>query len=390
MAKGTRKCVSCGRELPEDVSFCLACGTPQSPRAAAAVKGSSALRLAILISAAVLALAGGVLAAVLLLRSPSEPPEEPSGPDAVLETTTGKDPAETETEPGTQPATEPQTTAETKETKDVKTDEPATVPETTAPVTTQIPAHTHNYSERVTKAATCTGTGVLTRTCTVCGRRETQTIPAKGHEFSVTEEKASTCVEAGRIVRTCAVCGERETETLPLAEHSFTLTSGTAATCTAASENAVYTCPVCGKPEERNEAALGHTTDDGVCARCGLLCHGDVTIYWHENYLEKIYSSGSVRQRFYIDQINIYSDAAGIWCSGIARTVEPANYDDKALLYIYNSQQTFILLQKPITVIPAGPGAEVVVPFDNLFLVSWDSLSRLSAKDLYLYMGVID
>ena len=51
--------------------------------------------------------------------------------------------------------------------------------------------HTHNYVESITKAATCTDTGVKTLTCS-CGDTYTETIPATGHNY-----ENGTCTECG-------------------------------------------------------------------------------------------------------------------------------------------------------------------------------------------------
>lgn len=57
---------------------------------------------------------------------------------------------------------------------------------TTAPAVTTTtapaPAHTHSYSSKVTKEATCTATGTMTYTCS-CGDKYTESIPAKGHDW---------------------------------------------------------------------------------------------------------------------------------------------------------------------------------------------------------------
>jgi len=44
-------------------------------------------------------------------------------------------------------------------------------------------SHTHSYSSKVTKAATCTNTGTRTYTCS-CGNSYTETISALGHDYS--------------------------------------------------------------------------------------------------------------------------------------------------------------------------------------------------------------
>ena len=65
-----------------------------------------------------------------------------------------------------------------------------------------IPAKGHSFSAWAeTKAATCTEAGEKTRTCTNCGKTETQPIPAKGHNWVVSADGTK---------RTCTNCGAEE------------------------------------------------------------------------------------------------------------------------------------------------------------------------------------
>ena len=77
---------------------------------------------------------------------------------------------------------------------------------TTFSVTVGEGTHAHSYSPVLTKAATCTETGIMTYTCS-CGDSYTETIPALGHEMSewvvVTEPTVSI---DGVIRRTCKHC----------------------------------------------------------------------------------------------------------------------------------------------------------------------------------------
>ncbi|MDY3304441.1 MAG: S-layer homology domain-containing protein [Clostridia bacterium] len=75
----------------------------------------------------------------------------------------------------------------------------------------------HNYdSGKVTKAATCKATGVNTKTCTVCGKKETSSIPKTEHQWDGgTIKVASSSTSAGNKVYTCKVCKETKTEVIP-------------------------------------------------------------------------------------------------------------------------------------------------------------------------------
>lgn len=67
-----------------------------------------------------------------------------------------------------------------------------------------IDVHAHAYTSEVTKAATCTESGVRTYTCS-CGDTYTEEIPATGHNY--------TCTDCGdSYVYTCENCGDTYTE----------------------------------------------------------------------------------------------------------------------------------------------------------------------------------
>lgn len=108
----------------------------------------------------------------------------------------------------------------TEATEAVQTTEPATATEPTAvptepaqtePADTQ-PAHVHSYTDNVV-AATCTGKGYTTHTCS-CGDSYNDTyVDAISHTFgSWTVTKAATQEAEGEESRTCSVCGASETQ----------------------------------------------------------------------------------------------------------------------------------------------------------------------------------
>ena len=82
-----------------------------------------------------------------------------------------------------------------------------------------LPEHTHSYTSKVTKPATCTEDGVRTYTCE-CGDSYRQTIPATGHNYSdFVVTKPATCTEDGVKTKTCANCNDKITETIPATGH---------------------------------------------------------------------------------------------------------------------------------------------------------------------------
>lgn len=74
--------------------------------------------------------------------------------------------------------------------------------------------HTHRYSSKITKAATCETEGIKTFTCS-CGSSYTESIPATGHSYGdwvIT--KLATVSAAGEKQRTCKTCGKVEKESI--------------------------------------------------------------------------------------------------------------------------------------------------------------------------------
>ena len=117
----------------------------------------------------------------------------------------------------------------------------------------------HSYgSWTVTSAATCTGSGSRTRTCSLCGVTETETIPATGHSYETTVT-APTCSSGGYTTYTCSVCGHSyQGNTTAATGHSYQVTS-TIPDCTTGGYT-VYTCTVCGHSyQEANGTGTNHS-----------------------------------------------------------------------------------------------------------------------------------
>lgn len=125
-------------------------------------------------------------------------------------------------------------------------------------------------------AATCSETGLTEgKHCSVCGEvlAAQETIPALEHTVAITEGKAATCTETGLTDgKYCTVCGEvlAEQEIIP-ASHTEATKKGKAATCTATGLTDGKYCKVCDEvlAEQETIPALGHTTNSGICSRCG-------------------------------------------------------------------------------------------------------------------------
>ncbi len=122
------------------------------------------------------------------------------------------------------------------------------------------PMHVHSWGNgAVTKAATCTESGIRTYTCS-CGETRTVTILATGHQWSEWNVvKEATATEDGLKERSCSVCGQKDQQTIPHDGHTHTWDSGTvtkAATCTESGIR-TYTCS-CGETKTEAILATGH------------------------------------------------------------------------------------------------------------------------------------
>ncbi|MBQ2797986.1 MAG: RICIN domain-containing protein, partial [Ruminiclostridium sp.] len=67
--------------------------------------------------------------------------------------------------------------------------------------------HEHTYTSKITKAATCTATGVRTYTCSKCGDSYTETIAKTGHDYTETVVEP-TYTSLGYTYHYCENCGD--------------------------------------------------------------------------------------------------------------------------------------------------------------------------------------
>ena len=108
---------------------------------------------------------------------------------------------------------------------------------------------------------TCATDGYTEYKNSLTGKTKQEAIPATGkHTYEVTDSTDATCTETGSVTYTCSVCGDTYTEETDLAEHTYEVTETTDATCTE-DGSATYTCSVCGDTYEETIPATGH--DDG-------------------------------------------------------------------------------------------------------------------------------
>ena len=145
---------------------------------------------------------------------------------------------------------------------------------------------THNFGAwTVTKAATCTESGISTRECSVCGTEETMIVPSLGHSMTATAGKAATCTEAGNSAYwTCSRCHKffsdaagkteiaKDSWVIAALGHKLATRAAVAATCYLSGHEADTYCTVCGFVVTAGATipATGkHTYVNGVCTTCG-------------------------------------------------------------------------------------------------------------------------
>ena len=191
--------------------------------------------------------------------------------------------------------------------------------------------HTHSYTSKVTKKATCTVSGVRTYSCS-CGDSYTETIPAPGHDYTVTTV-APTTTSMGYDLHTCSVCnysfkdnytdilhthsytskvtkeptctvsgvrtyscscGDNYTETIPANGHNYTVKT-IAPTSTARGYD-LHTCSVCNYSFKDNYTDILHThsytskvTKDATCTVSGVRTY---SCSCGDNYTETIPATG--------------------------------------------------------------------------------------------------
>ncbi|MBE6807554.1 MAG: hypothetical protein E7527_06100 [Ruminococcaceae bacterium] len=132
----------------------------------------------------------------------------------------------------------------------------------------------HKYVATQTKAPTCTETGVMTYTCSVCGVSYTEAIPVIAHSYDAVVTEPD-CENGGYTTHTCTVCGDSYKDSYTEATgHSYVGVETQAPTCGATGVK-TYTCSACGDSYTEVIPATGaHTYDneyDADCNVCGAI-----------------------------------------------------------------------------------------------------------------------
>lgn len=174
-------------------------------------------------------------------------------------------------------------TAEQKKRADVNADGAVTKEDVTliqqymVGIITKFPAesHVHSYSSKVTKAATCSSTGVRTYSCK-CGDSYTTTISRTSHTPVTDYAAAATCTRSGKTQGShCKVCGTVITaqKTIAATGHVHTqIKNARTATCLSEGCTGDKYCKDCGTKVSSSTkiSKTGHklVTDFAVAATC--------------------------------------------------------------------------------------------------------------------------
>lgn len=134
--------------------------------------------------------------------------------------------------------------------------------------------HTYGEMELVNEVApTCTEDGSIEKRiyCTVCGgiaSSEIEVIPA-AHNYVASTAVEPTCTETGVLVYTCSVCGDSYSEEIPAKNHPNVKTyveNRTEATQTSeGSYDVVLRCEDCGMEFSRTTKTLSYVLAQGTC-----------------------------------------------------------------------------------------------------------------------------
>ena len=140
--------------------------------------------------------------------------------------------------------------------------------------------HSHEYTSKITKNATCAEEGVTTFACKTCDSSYTEPIKLLAHEYTSKTTKNATCAEEGVTTFACKTCDSSYTEPIKLLAHNYTEKIVSKPTCTEAGKKTL-TCSSCKQIKEESIKATEHSYKETIikaatCSTSGskkLTCH---------------------------------------------------------------------------------------------------------------------
>ncbi len=107
-------------------------------------------------------------------------------------------------------------------------------------------SHKHSYISKITKAATCTATGVSTFACS-CGDTYTETIAKLGHKLTTLKAVTATCTKTGLTEgKKCSICGTVTVAQKTVAKKPHTYKNITTKATLTKNGKVENKCSVCG------------------------------------------------------------------------------------------------------------------------------------------------
>lgn len=144
------------------------------------------------------------------------------------------------------------------------------------------PPHTHSYTPTVTRAATCTSTGIITYTCS-CGDSYAEIAPILPHREVTDRAVEATCISTGKTQGSrCGDCGAiiNAQSIIPLKAHTYNSGNVTKAPTCKDTGTKTYSCTFCGDSYTETIAKLTtHSYDNGVvttlatCTETGIMTY---------------------------------------------------------------------------------------------------------------------
>lgn len=127
----------------------------------------------------------------------------------------------------------------------------------------------------ITKKASCTETGVITYSCSVCGEfMYSDTIPVTEHIYKLTASKLPTCTKDGSYIYTCDTCGAEKSDAIPSKGHTAVTDKAKEASCTETGLTEGSHCSVCNEILTKQDTipTKEHTdkNNDDYCDICNV------------------------------------------------------------------------------------------------------------------------
>lgn len=140
--------------------------------------------------------------------------------------------------------------------------------------------HTHSYTSKVTKKATCTSEGVKTYTCS-CGKSYTEKIAKTAHKAITDKAVAATCTKEGKTEGShCSVCKKviKAQKTIAKTAHKAVTDEAVEATCTSEGKTEGSHCSVCNTVIKAQQATplKEHSYEQTSIEKATADCSGNI------------------------------------------------------------------------------------------------------------------